>query len=144
MAFTSDSPTTAIIDQSNRRILEGYPFMIDCAVLGEDNVSDSNSTVVTWYRDGESLSTGASYTVEKSTVADTGMYYCVVTNAFGSVTSDTVNITIVHPGDDQFGVNLIKNGDAKDGQTGWTPVIGNFIVEKFWAKSGDRNPYGYW
>ena len=38
MAPNTDNNQTAIIDKSNRRVLEGYPFEIDCGVVGENNL----------------------------------------------------------------------------------------------------------
>ena len=145
MSANTDNSYAAIIDQSNRRVLAGYPFTIDCGVLGENNMDPETSGVtVTWYKDGTSLSTGLSYTVDKPTAADSGDYYFVASNAYGSTTSDSVSIEIITPGEDQFGVNLIQNGYGEDGLSNWTPQIGNIRINKFWMKSGDKAMFGPW
>ena len=142
MANTDNS--TAIITQNNRRVLEGYPFVIDCGVLGENNLDrESGGIVVTWYKDGTSLSTGLSYSVEKPTQADTGTYYFTATNAFGTTTSDSVDVEIVTPSPSQFGPNLVQNGMAENGLSGWTPQLGSIKLKKFWGKSGDHSWVGY-
>ena len=139
----TDNSTTAIIMQETRRVLEGYPFVLDCGVLGEDNLNpESGEVVVTWYKDGSSLSTGLEYQVEKPTSEDSGTYYFVATNNFGSVTSQNVEVQIVTPGDDQFGINLVQNGMGENGLASWSPQIGTLRLEKFWAKEGDRSWLG--
>jgi len=136
----TDNNTAAIIDQSNRRILAGYPFTIDCGVLGEDNVNTTGGEViVTWYKDGTSLATGLSYTVTKPTEEDSGNYYFVATNNFGSTTSESVTIEIITPGEDQFKVNMVQNAYGENGIANWTPQIGSFRIKKFWATSGDKS-----
>lgn len=139
----TDNSTAAIIDQSNRRVLEGYPFFIDCGVLGEDNLDqESGQVVVTWYKDGTSLSTGLSYSVEKPTSEDTGTYYFTATNAYGTTTSDSVDVEIVTPSPAEFGPNLIQNGMAENGLSSWTPQLGTMKLQKFWGKAGDLSWVG--
>ena len=143
MSQNTDNNTVAIIDQSNRRVLAGYPFTLDCGVLAENNLEpDEGGVVVTWYKDGTSLATGLSYTVDSPTEDDSGGYYFVAENGFGSTTSETVDVEIVTPGDDQFGINLVQNGYGQDGISSWTPQLGQFRINKFWWKSGDKAMFG--
>ena len=140
MSSNTDNGTVAIIDQSNRKVLAGYPFTLDCGVLAENNLEpEEGGVLVTWYKDGTSLSTGLSFTLNSPSEEDSGNYYFVAENAFGSTTSDSVNIEIVTPGDDQFGVNLVANGDGADGLSSWTPQQGTFRINKFWFTSGDKS-----
>ena len=145
MSSNTDNGTVAIIDQSNRKVLAGYPFTLDCGVLAENNLEpEEGGVLVTWYKDGTSLSTGLSFTLNSPSEEDSGNYYFVAENAFGSTTSDSVNIEIVTPGDDQFGVNLVANGDGADGLSSWTPQQGTFRINKFWFTSGDKSFFGAW
>jgi|21_taG_2_1085346.scaffolds.fasta_scaffold00066_12 hypothetical protein len=139
----TDNSNTAVIQQDTRRVLAGYPFTIDCGVIGENNINpEGGEIIVTWYKDGSSLSTGLSYTVEKPTSDDSGTYYFVATNEFGSTTSQNVDIEIVTPGEDQFGINLVQNAMGENGLSSWSSQIGTLRLEKFWAKSGDRSWLG--
>ena len=49
-----------------------------------------------WYKDGKAISgaTGSSYTISSAKSSDAGSYYVIVSNSAGSVTSNTVTLTI--------------------------------------------------
>ena len=61
--------------------------------------------------------TGATYTLAATTAADSGFYYCVVTNASGSSTSDTVTLTVASQAN-----SSLYNATASTG-TSPAPVI---------------------
>ena len=96
----SINSTMAVVNQSVRRVLEGYDFTITGAAIGQNNVSGNHSVSITWYRDGVAVGEGPSLTIEKATENDSGVYTFSATNAFGTVNSDGVEIQIVHPPDD--------------------------------------------
>jgi len=52
-----------------------------------------------WYKDGEDIAaaTAAAYTIDPVADADAGAYWCVVTNDFGTATSDEAVLTVSDP-----------------------------------------------
>lgn len=59
-------------------------------------VASGTSLTYQWYKDSVAVSgaTSASYTIATTTVASAGSYYVVVSNTVGSVTSNTVTLTV--------------------------------------------------
>ncbi|MBN1760730.1 MAG: DUF2341 domain-containing protein, partial [Chitinispirillaceae bacterium] len=53
----------------------------------------------TWKKAGsdEDISTAETYTIPKVSFSDSGDYYCIVSNPGGSISSDTVHLTVKHP-----------------------------------------------
>lgn len=56
----------------------------------------ANDGTYQWYKNGALIegATGASYMISPVSTADSGTYYVVVTNSFGSVTSQSATVTI--------------------------------------------------
>lgn len=59
-------------------------------------VTAVNDGTYQWYKNNVAIpgATGASFTISPTSLADSGTYYVVVTNSFGSATSQTVTITV--------------------------------------------------
>lgn len=55
-----------------------------------------NSLAYQWYKDGTSLSgaTSSNYGVTAATADSAGIYYVAVTNAYGTVNSDSATVTV--------------------------------------------------
>lgn len=62
-------------------------------------VQDTTQISYSWRKKGSASQLGTSKTFELASVtsSNSGEYYCVVTNPVGSVTSDTVQLTVVYP-----------------------------------------------
>jgi len=67
------------------------------------NVKDTAQITYAWYKLGGStvLSTTRSYTIDAVVPADTGNYYCILSNPAAVVSSDTIACTIIPPDPDK-------------------------------------------
>lgn len=72
----------------NQSVPEGAAATFSVEAVGDAPLSYQ------WYFKGAAISTatGASYTINSAMPADTGTYYCVVTNKIGSTTTKTVRL----------------------------------------------------
>ena len=107
------SNTTASVTSSNAVLMVTIPLAITSQPVGQTvvqgtNVSFSvgvsgNYLVYQWYGNGVPLSNGAritgatssTVTISSAAGSDTGSYYVIVTNLFGSVTSSSVTLTVI-------------------------------------------------
>jgi hypothetical protein len=82
-----------------------------------------------------------------------GTYTCDITNDIGTTTTEDITIEVLTPNlpnDPFFGLNLVQNGFATDGTSGWTVTRGGFTTKKLLrgdldvqARTPHTNVFGY-
>ena len=108
-------PPSITTQPSNQTVAVGQTASFSVGATGTAPLSYQ------WQRNSSNISgaTIASYTTPAVTVTDDGATFrCVVTNAYGSVTSNAATLTVTTGG--SGGVNLLTNGGFESGTTGWT------------------------
>jgi subtilisin family serine protease len=89
-------------------VLEGSPFNIRVVATG--------ATAYQWYRNNQPITgaTNQEYNVERSTLADDGIYRVVASNSSGSTSSREVRVTVnrvqANPDNDAFAQRLLLTG----------------------------------
>lgn len=88
-------------------VVNGVPIINDVSTendfvcVGTDNLFESTATgdnmSIVWYLDGVLSGYGANYSLTSAQLEDEGNYYCIATNACGSVQSSNLPIDIVIP-----------------------------------------------
>jgi hypothetical protein len=128
-AYQSIKPTSNTIN-----ILEGTEFSFGLKTVDPSNVNDSNSTEnlsYRWKKDEsqiyelnrlkDGVGTDAIFiNSANSKIALSGRYTCEVTNRYGTVESDPIDINIIDPlKHPKIYKNLLLNGDGEGGLEGW-------------------------
>ena len=82
-----------------------------------------------------------------------GTYTCDITNDIGTTTTEDITLEVLTPNlpnDPFFGVNVVQNGFATDGTSGWTVIQGGFSAKKLLrgdldiqARTPHTNVFGY-
>lgn len=85
-----NEPIQLTQDISSIEVCEGLSFSLSPQIYGTTPIQHS------WYILGntESIGNGATYTISSSTSANSGEYYCIMTNVCGNISTDTVNILV--------------------------------------------------
>ena len=127
--YQSIKPTSNTIN-----ILEGTEFSFGLKTVDPSNVNDSNSTEnlsYRWKKDESQIyelnrlkggvGTDAVFiNSANSKIALSGKYTCEVTNRYGTVESDPIDINIIDPlKHPKIYKNLLVNGDGEGGLEGW-------------------------
>ncbi len=92
--FTGGTAPSITGHPANQTVLQGQPAMFTVSAAGSTPLSFQ------WQRNQVNIpgATAASYTLSPATFADTGAKFrCVVTNAFGSATSNEATLTVNAP-----------------------------------------------
>ena len=92
VVFTQNQPPAITTQPANRTVTAGQAATFSVVASGTSPLSYQ------WYRNGATIggATLSSYTTAPTTLADSGaQFHCVVTNSYGTATSNTATLTIV-------------------------------------------------
>jgi hypothetical protein len=133
--LTVTAPPSIITHPSNQTVLQGESATFQVAATGNPAPSYQ------WQRNGVNISgaTSSTYTLLNATLADNGAAFrAVVSNAFGSVTSNAGTLTVNAPPDI---VQHPSNQTVKEGQpaTFSISVIGSALTFQ-WQRNGANIP----
>lgn len=85
-------PPTFVTVSKSLTVSEKASFNLDCTAEGSEPIS------YRWTKDGQPLLSSFPprnlYSVPSANKADAGLYQCTASNAFGSVLSSTINVTV--------------------------------------------------
>lgn len=134
-ALLNRAPTIIIQPDSSVIVDQNKPLILSCVALGQPTMRYQ------WYKDGVAVdrehgninARSPVYIVCKSALVDAGVYTCVVTNSYGSVTSSSCTVTIkVAPVILVQPVNTVIN----DGQTLTLSVVAKNASNYQWYMGG--------
>lgn len=144
------------IEDSKVSMLEGTEFLLGIESVdlsNKININDTTNLSYVWTRDESpiyelnnmagGIGTNAFLVPRASSSANlSGRYVCEVSNAYGSVTSNPIDIEIINPLEHpKLLKNLILNGNADGGLSGW--VSDTVVITKpFVRNEGLINNFG--
>ncbi|NLT50196.1 MAG: hypothetical protein GXX85_04685, partial [Ignavibacteria bacterium] len=110
----ADNPPVITVQPASVTVNEGETAAFNIAAKGAGLLSYQ------WQKNGTDTpsATENEYTTPATVISDSGsIFKCVVTNQFGSVTSNEAVLSVIQPGTDTTSVNLVYNPRFENGTT---------------------------